>query len=204
MIEIVILAAALPFVLISDVLFLFKLARTSGDLRANELAIASHGAAFLALAVLSVWLAGWAQAMQFMLSAPGASADWLHRAVALLAVAFVVASLLWFFSGARRSLAWAGFHDSRLITRALVKIAFGAALWWAVWYPPASWPRDVLAWIAWARDMPISRVCIEAVIVWLVVTGATKFLLVVWPRFGTARALVTEDIDAQRFDWDDE
>jgi hypothetical protein len=196
--------AALPFALVSDVVFWFKRARTTSDVRANELAVASHGAGFLALAVLAVCVAGSSQAMRFMLNAPDASADWLHRVGALLAVAWAVAGLLWFFSGARRSLAWAGFRDSRLIMRAVVKIGFGAALWWAVWYPPASWPRDVLLWMAYARAMPISRVCIDAAVVWLVVTGAVKLLLVVVPRFASARGLVEEDIEAQRFDWGDE
>jgi hypothetical protein len=188
MIEALVYLALLPFALVADVLFWFQWARTRGDVRANELAIASHGAGFLALAVLAVWWAGPALSLQFMLDAPGASADWVHRVGALLAVAAVVAGLLWFFSGARRSLAWAGFRDSRLIARAVVKIGFGAALWWAVWYPPVSWPR----------------VCIDAAIVWLLVTGATKLLLVVVPRFGSARGLVEEDIEAQRFDWDNE
>jgi hypothetical protein len=168
------------------------------------LAVASHGAGFLALAVLAVCVAGSSQAMRFMLDAPDASASWLHRIGALLAVAWAVAGLLWFLSGARRALAWAGFHDSRLITRALVKIGFGAALWWAVWYPPMSWPRDVLLWMAYARAMPISRVCIEAMIIWLLVTGTTKLLFVVMPRFGSARREVEDDIEAQEFNWDDE
>jgi hypothetical protein len=176
------LLIALPFalLLVADVVYWLNRARNQSDARANELAVASHGAGFLALAVLAVWWAGPAVAWRFIAGAPDASADWLHRFCALAAVAWVAGGLLWFVSGARRSLTRAGVRDSRLIARALVKMVFGAALWWAVWYAPASWPGDVLKWIGFARAMPISCICIEAATVWLLVTGATKLLLILW------------------------
>jgi hypothetical protein len=40
------------------------------------------------------------------------------------------------------------------------------------------------------------------VILWLIVTGVVKLVLLVWQRRSVARGLVEADIAAQEFNWD--
>src|SRR5271166_4154051 len=193
---------AAPFVLAAlfDVNNWLKRAQTTVDARGNELAVASHGAGFLALASLAVWIVGPAEFLRFMRDAPSAFPDdWIHWLPALAFVAAVGWGFLWLVSGARRSLAWAGYRDSRFLTRAIVKIAIGGGLWLAFWNPSSSWSRDAVAWLTFARMMPTTGGCLMALIAWLIVTGCTKFLLVMWPRFVSARGAVADDIAAQEF-----
>jgi hypothetical protein len=203
MLEVLVYAALLPVALLMDVWALLKRARSTPDPRANELAIASHGAGFLALAALAVWIAGPSQTLAFMLAAPAAFPDdWMHWLPALALAVAVGGGLLSLMTGARRSLAWAGFRDARLLSRAVVKIGMAATVWWVFWYAPSSGHASWLAWLAVARLLPWSRACIVAVIVWLVVTGSTKFLLVIWPRFASAIERVIQNIKEHEWNWD--
>jgi len=191
MLEVLMYAALVPVALLSDIWLWFKRARTTPDPRGNELAIASHGAGFLSLAVLAVWIAGPLQTLAFMIAAPGAfPTEWIHWIPALALAAAVLLGVVCLLTGARRSMAWAGFRDSRYLTRAVVKIAFGAAVWWSFWILPASSSGELVTWMAVARLLPWSRACILALILWLVVTGATKFLLVALPAAGNAGKII--------------
>jgi hypothetical protein len=171
--------------------------------REAELAKASHGAAVLAIVGLGLFMAGAAEINGFLGALIAAPSDWKYAGAAAAVALAVLWGGLWFVTGARRSLAYGGFRDSRIITRAVAKIAFGGVVWLLWNNPPASWPPDLLQWIGAARALPYSRFAIEAVIAWLVVTGFVKLVLVVWARISRARKDVIVDIDANEFDWDE-
>ena len=169
--------------------------------REAELLRASHGFAVLVMAATALYAAGAAEINRFIDALRAAPSDPWHLVPAVVFAGVVLWGAVWTISGVRRSLAWAGYRDSRLLTRAGVKIALGVGVWLLFWYPPASWPREVLAWLTVARTMPESGACIVALMIWLLVTGCTKFLLVMWPRSGSAKEDVADDIAAQEFDW---
>jgi hypothetical protein len=171
--------------------------------REAELSKASHGAAVLAIVALALVRIGGDAINSFIGGLIEAPENPWNFAPALLLAGLVLWGLLWFVTGARRALWFASFRDGRLITRAVCKMIFGAAVYAVAWRPPSSWPPDVLAWIAWARALPSARFAIEALVIWLTVTGLVKFLLVMWRRISRAREQVAADIAAQGFDWDE-
>jgi hypothetical protein len=158
--------------------------------REAELLKASHGAAVLAICGLAAATVGAAAINRFIGELIAAPDDPWHFGPALAVAGLVLWGLLWFVSGAKRSLGYAGFRDSRFITRAILKVALGAAVWWVFRNPPPSWSPDVLEWIAWARASTYARLAIDAVIIWLVVTGLVRFLLVALPAAGNALRVV--------------
>jgi hypothetical protein len=191
MIEIFVLLCLLPVAAVCDVVYWLRRAQTQGDLRANELAIASHGGAFLGLAALGAWIMGPAKLAGLVLSAPAAfPEDWQVWVPAVALVTMVVLGLYWALTGGARSMALAGDRDARFITRALLKIATGAAFWWFIWHPLPSWPRDMLDWIVYLRTLPAGAVGIMAVTAWLVVTGLVRFLLVALPAAASAEKII--------------
>jgi len=166
--------------------------------RDAELLKASHGAAVLALCGLGLSTVGMAQIDEFVTALRAAPDDWKYAGGALAFAAVILWGVVWFVSGARRSLAWAGFRDSRLITRAMLKIGAAAAVW-MIWHnPPLDW-----VWVYWLREVvPYSGPAVMVLVLWLGVTGAVKLVLVLWARHLAARDLVEQDIAAQEFDWD--
>jgi hypothetical protein len=168
--------------------------------RERELSKTSHGAGVLAICALLLNTIGAAAAEEFA-DALQASSDLRYWIPALLFAGAVLWGATWFLSGVNRSLAYAGFRDSRLINRALVKIAAGGGLYWLIWHPPASWWLSARASLAVARSLTWPCFMIEAVMLWLIVTGAVKLLLLLWQRRSLARVLVEQDIAAQQFDW---
>jgi hypothetical protein len=166
--------------------------------RDAELMRCSHGAGILALFGLGLWTVGAAQIDAFLSALRAAPDDWQYAGGALAFAAVALWGVVWFISGARRSLAFAGFRDSRLITRATMKIGAAAAVWMIWNYPPASW----WAWAYWLRAVPYSGAAVLAVVIWLGVTGLVKLVLVLWARYSAARDMVAQDIAAQDFHWD--
>ena len=112
---------------------------------------------------------------------------WVPALAFASAVAF---GLYWTLTGGARSRALAGDRDARFITRALLKIATGAAFWWFIWHPLPSWPREMLDWIVYLRTLPAGAVGIMAVTTWLVVTGLVRFLLVALPAAASAEKII--------------
>jgi hypothetical protein len=131
------------------------------DARSAALAEASHGAAMIALAVMAVLRLG----------------RFLPAWFPLAALAVVIWGSLRLFKGAKFSVGW---RDPELITGALVKCGIGAAIYVLVWNPPASLPVQAFVSIAAFLDMtaPYGRWAVSAVVIWCVVTGLTKLVLV--------------------------
>jgi hypothetical protein len=191
-IEILALLAVLPLVLLFDVLHLvgrWRMFIQRQQPRDAELLRASHGAAVLVIVALALYAVGVPEVIRFIDALRAAPADPWHFLPALAVAGVVLWGVLWLASGARRSLTYKG-RDSRLLTRAGVKILFGGAVWSVLWHPPASWAPDVLLWIAVARSVPYSRFALVALIAWLTVTGCTRFLLVAVPMAGNALRIV--------------
>jgi hypothetical protein len=138
--------------------------------REQELTKASWGAAILVHCAGIMWLAGSAR-IQRGIDALSTWPNDLDHGVPAIAFLLVVAwGLLWFTTGTRRALAFGQERDARLITRALAKIATGLAIAILLWGPPRAWPHVIPA-------MPLTWPVL-ALVVWLTVTGTTKFLLV--------------------------
>lgn len=171
--------------------------------REAELSKASHGAAVLAICALALDNLGAARIDAFLTALRAAPESPWHFGPALAVAGVVGWGVLWTVTGARRAFWFASFRDGRIITRALVKIASGVGVYAVLWNPPASWSPDVLAWIAVARNTAGGRFVIEALVLWLTVTGLVKLVLVFARRISRAREQVTVDIAAQQFNWDD-
>jgi hypothetical protein len=171
--------------------------------REAELSKASHGAAVLAIVALALHGVGAARIDAFLTGLRTAPENPWYFIPALAIAGLVGWGLLWTVTGARRAFWFASFRDGRLITRALVKIASGVGVYAVLWNPPAGWSPDVLAWIATARNTAGGRFVIEALVLWLTVTGLAKMVLVFARRISRAREQVTVDIAAQQFNWDD-
>jgi hypothetical protein len=160
----------------------------------------SHGAGVLALCALALWSVGAAQIDACLTALQrGGPDDWQYAGGAVAFGAVLVFGLLYFISGVRRSLAFAGFRDSRLITRAVAKIAFAAAVWMIWNKPPASLSAVAVVHLV----VPYSGDAVMAVVLWLGVTGSVKLVLVLWARYSAAREMVAQDIAAQDFNWDE-
>src|SRR5271155_2721521 len=181
----------LPFAALADWLYWLKRARTKATPRECELAISSHGAGFLALCGFILWMMGPAEIRAFVMALWASPYDWTQCVPALVFAGFCWVGAGWFFSGARRAWQFAGFRDSRCIMRALVKISLGVGVWWVFAMPPAAWSPDVRAWVAVLWLFPYTGPVVEALVIWLLVTGGTKFLLVAVPAAGNALRVVT-------------
>jgi hypothetical protein len=136
----------------------------------QELTKASWGAAILVLGAGVLLVAGRAR-IQRCIDALGAwPNDPQHGLAAIVFLLVIAWGLLWFTTGTRRALAFGQERDSRLITRALFKIASGLVIAILLWGPPAGCPHIIPATpVTWP---------VLALVAWLIVTGAVKFLLV--------------------------
>ena len=140
------------------------------DPRSSALAIASRGAAMIALALLA----------------------WLRLGPILpawfpwVALPVMIWGALCLFNGAKFSVGW---RDPKLITRALLKAGVGAALYLLVWHANIRWgvPLDLLSGVAvfLYTTAPYGEWAVSAVVVWCLVTGLTRLLLVLrgYPSF---------------------
>jgi hypothetical protein len=179
-ITVVVVVLLFPFALvvatlmdISAVLNCFRRFLLRQSPREQELTKASWGAALLVIGAGVLWVAGSAH-IQKCIDALGAwPNDPLHWAPALVFLLVISWGVLWFLTGTRRALAFGQERDARLIIRALYKIAFGlviAILLSSYGGPPRYWPRVIpITVVTWP---------VLALVAWLTVTGATKFLLV--------------------------
>ena len=154
MFQVIGLFLAIPFVLVSDWFVFLK----GLEPRERELTRASHGVAMI-LIVAFAWHKNLIVLVPFE-----------YRTDTSAAAAFVVAwGLSWVILGAGRSRF--GYRDGRLIGRAIVKVGLGLGLYfWLLpqWHLTEWW--EVLVYDA-----------AVAVSFWCVVTGATKFVLLMRP-----------------------
>jgi hypothetical protein len=178
-------------------------AQRSGTSRENEIAIASHGAGFLALCGLVVDRVGGPGPFgQFLRDAvQGFPADWLYWIPALIFGLVVSTAAVWLLSGVNRSLTYSGFRDSRLLKRALLKLGCGGGLVVAFWYP--HWGPEITALLVVLRLDPYTGPFVVGLVVWLLVTAAVRLVLVLWQRRTDARGEVERDIAGQEFPWDE-
>jgi hypothetical protein len=130
------------------------------DARSAALEDASHGAALIVLAVLACLRFG------FVLPA------WFP----LAAFAAVIWGGLRLYNGAKFSVGW---RDPKLIVGASIKIGIGLAVSLLVWNPPPLMPVEALSAIAAFLYMtaPYGDWAAAAVVIWCVVTGLTKLVL---------------------------
>jgi hypothetical protein len=154
--------------------------------RDAELSKASHGAAVLAVVALALWFVGWPRIDAFLTAFRAAPDSPLHLAVVAGVAGVVLWGVLWLVTGARRSLQFAG-RDSRVITRAALKISVGVGVWMIWNNPPASW----WPWVVLLHEVPYSAAVVAVLCGWLAVTGAAKMLLVALPAAGNALRIVT-------------
>jgi len=202
MFEMIAYALLLPVAALMDWHYWLRRAQTQGTPRENEIALASHGAGFLALCGLAVDRVGPTAFGEFLRNAvQGFPAEWMYWIPALIFAGFVRIGAVWFLSGANRSLTYAGFRDSRLLSRAIIKLGFGVFLVIAFWYPPAGWPPYFAAWLILLRLFEYTGPVVVGLVVWLLVTGSVRLVLVLWQRRSRARELVAADIAANKFDW---
>jgi hypothetical protein len=156
-----ILLAVAPLVMAGQLLASYKAHFSKLDARRAALVEASHGAAMIALAVLAYLRMGRILPVWFPLAA----------------LAVVIWGALRLFNGAKFSVGW---RDPKLITGALVKTGVGVAIYQLVWNPAAWVSRDLAASIAGFlyATAPYGAWATSAVVLWCVVTGLTKLLLV--------------------------
>lgn len=135
---------------------------------------ASHGMGILVLLVVAglalryVWR--W-QLSDFTSALQGGNA-W-HWVPALLLLLVLTWAVLWVMTGTRRALRAGAERDSRVMTRAVVKILAGAAVVFIVCKPPAQYAGLVaLLW-----SVPYLPYAVMALAAWLAVTGLVKFAL---------------------------
>jgi hypothetical protein len=140
----------------------------------------------LAIVARALFVIGEARIDSFLAALRAEPQNPLYSGPALAVAGVVLWAILWTVTGARRALWFGSFRDGRLITRDLVKIVAGAGIYAVMWNPPASWPASMLALIAAARASPYARFAVEALVIWLTVTGAVKLVLVVWRRISHA------------------
>jgi hypothetical protein len=164
--------------------FFFWVGRVRGLFRGNrqstprdyELKLCSRAAGVLAVAARLLWqLAGWREVAAF-LTVARTSPDWEHGGAVLAVGGALLLASVFFVTGARRSLLFAGERDARRLAFSAVKIALGVGLW-LVWNNP---PADWAAWAALLHSVPYSTVAIMALATWLAATGVVKFGLVAW------------------------
>jgi hypothetical protein len=80
-----------------------------------------------------------------------------------------------------------------MIVRALIKLGTG----WGAWFFAAGFDRAL-------GDTGYIGATLRIIAVWCLATGGTKLLLMLWgKRQGHAQSLVTGDIAANEFDWND-
>ena len=178
--ELIGLLIALPFVALAD-WFKFIKQLPSGQ---QELAKASHGAGMLALVVY--WCAlggGLFHALAVGLRDPVSPLFWVPAV-------FTAWGFGWFFLNARfAALSIGPPHRATIIVRALLKIAFG----WAIWVYVAP------------LDLSGGELIGRAVALWCLATGGTKILLLLWGGSrDRAYPMVADDIEANEFSWDED
>jgi hypothetical protein len=153
--------------------------------REYELRLASRGAGLLALCALACWNMGGGGVEAFLTGLRAAPFDWRYLAPASIFGTAAALGLVWLCTGWHRS--WgAGFRDGRILAKATGKLALAAVIYWAFWYPPASWPREVVMWLGFARIFPYSAPVLAGLLVWLAVTASARIVLVALPWGGDA------------------
>jgi hypothetical protein len=186
MFELLGLAVAVPFVLLADWLKFIKHLPP----REQNLTRASHGAGLLVFAALALreiirvqGIGGFARGLSAMPDDPGL---WVP---ALLWAITVVWGLVWFLVGCRRA---QGPRDGLLTTRAVVKSVVGFVAFFVAQggLVPADW------WGAFFIEMALFLGGI-----WCVVTGLTKFVLLMRGGGGNAAGLVGEQIQRTAIFW---
>jgi hypothetical protein len=142
--------------------------------RDGELTRASHGVGILVLLVLAgiALRQVWRWQLSDLIGALRAG-DPLHWVPALLLLLVVTWGVLWVMTGVRRSIAFGAERDSRIITRAVLKILAGAALVLVLFKPPAQYAGA----IEFVRAVPYLPFAVLALAAWLSATGAVKFSL---------------------------
>jgi hypothetical protein len=176
--EVIGLLIAAPFVAVADYFGWIK-KQPPGQ---QELAKACHGAGMLALLWYCCSLAGGvAEYLAGLMLYPGELLQWIP-------VGMGAWGLAWLLLNARQAaLSIAPSQRATMIMRALIKLALGWALW--------SWADAGDAWLPGL---------VFVVAVWCFATGGAKLLLMLWGRrSGQAEPLVTGDIAAKEFDWDE-
>jgi hypothetical protein len=161
--------------------------------REYELQLASRGAGLLALCALCCWYMGGAGVDGFLTGLRASPFEWRYLLPASVFGGAAAVGLLWMCTGSHRS--WgAGYRDGRILAKATAKLALAAAVYWAFWQPPLSWPRDVVMWLSIARIYPYSAPVVVGVIVWLAVTASAKIVLVALPWGGNALRMVNRQL----------
>lgn len=128
--------------------------------REEALAEASRGAALIVLTVVAYLHIGRAL--------PG----WCF----FVALAAVIWGIVWLNHGAKL----AGFgRDPKLIAASLSKTGIGVAIYLLVWHPPSAWlplSRIIAAFLA--QTAPYGAWAVSMIVIWCLVTGLTKLVLV--------------------------
>jgi hypothetical protein len=173
---------ALPFVFLSD---WFGWIRQQSH---PELTKACHGAGMMALLGYAIALSG--GLVEFI------AGFVLHPDNLLWIIALIVGAwgLGWFLLYARHAALSVGQpYRATMIVRALIKLGLG----WGAWVYAAGFDRAL-------GDTGFVGPTLRIVAVWCLATGAAKFLLMLWgKRQGRAQSMVTGDIAASEFDWND-
>jgi hypothetical protein len=159
----------------------------------QELTKACHGVGMLALLAFWFWVTGGLPDFVRKLSVqPDDLTNWIPAMIAAW-------GLGWFqLNAGFAAQAVIRPHRSTTIVRGLIKLALGYAVWtYAHEADIASRPHEASIWSG------LFLLILHLVAVWCLATGATKVLLMMWGgRRGRAHAMVTDDIAAKEFDWD--
>jgi hypothetical protein len=151
---------------------------------------ASHGAAVIVLVLIAVFFTfGIAGVLLFVPHLVTNFADTWPGLLVLVPLAYAIPRLV---AGVRRC---QGARDGLLATRAAVKFLLGLVAL------PVLWSNTVARVAAPDFWLACGWLLLNAVAVWLIVTGAVRFALLMWPR-RAAYTMVADSIAANEFQWD--